>query len=105
MNKLEHKKKKRKKGMESILNNKIYKRAYSNTEYDLLISPIVRNINIVKQGIFMNFAINVQLLIAAFYFGNSGDSLGFIAGSFDLPGAQLIQQNNYRHSDELSQIS
>ena len=90
--------------MESISNNKVYKKVYNNIEYDILISPIARNINIVRNRIFMNFAINVQFLLAAFYLGHSGDSLGFIAGSLDLPGAQLIRQNYYRHSDKLSLV-
>lgn len=50
----------------------------------------------------MNFAINVQFLLAVFQLGHSGDYLGFIAGSLDLPGAQLIRKNYYSHSDELS---
>ena len=86
------------------MNKKVYKSVYNNTEYDLLISPILRNIDIVRQRTFMNFAINVQFLLAAFYLRHSGDSLGFIAGSLDLPGAHLIRNNYYRHSDELSTV-
>ena len=62
------------------------------------------NIAVVRQRTFMHFAMNVQVLLAAFYLGHSGDSLGFIAASLDLPGAQLIRQNYFRHSDELSEV-
>ena len=84
---------------ESISNKKAYIRPRQN---ELILSPSVRDVNIVRQRKFMNFAVNVQFLLAAFYLGHSGDSLGFIAGSLDLPDAQLLRQNYYRHSNELS---
>ena len=101
---LVHKQKKMKVRVESIPAKKVYKRVYNSTEYDILISPIVRDIKITARRTFMNFAINVQFLLSAFYLGHSGDSLGFIAGSLDLPDAQLMRQNYYRHSEELSVV-
>ena len=66
---------------------KIYRR-----EHDLLVSPMIRADNIARHRLFMNYQINIQLLLAAYYLGHSGDSLSFIAGSLNLPQAQHIRQ-------------
>ena len=79
--------------MDSVSNNKVYKRCYNDTYCDVLISPIFRNINIKRQHTCMNYAMNVQFSLTAFHIGHLGDSLGFIGGSLDLPEAQLLRQN------------
>ena len=40
-------------------------------------------------------------MLSAFYIGHSGDTLGFLAGSLDLPETQSVRHQYYRHSDEL----
>lgn len=68
----------------------------------MFVSPMVRNINILRQGTFMNYTVNVQFLLCAYYLGHSGDSLGFIAACLDLLKAHNIRAHYYKNSDELS---
>lgn len=50
----------------------------------------------------MDYTINVQFLLYAYYLGHSGDSLGFVAVSLNPAKAYLIRQNYYIHSNKLS---
>lgn len=46
----------------------------------------------------LSYNINIQFLIAVFYMGTSGDCLGFIAGSLDLPNAEAMRDYYYQYS-------
>ena len=91
------KRKKWEKISDSTLNSTIYQ-----TEYNIFIAPLVRQVAIKRERSFMNYAINVQFLLAAFYIGQSGNSLDFLMGSLDLPNAQTMHQHYYRNSEEVA---
>ena len=72
--KMVHKNKKVKVRNDRRTQHKVYRRVENHHQ---LISPLVRNVQLNKRGLFMNYTLNVQLLLSAFYIGHSGDTLGF----------------------------
>lgn len=86
----------KRKRRKEILDTSIYSTIYQ-TENDLLISPLVRQVEIKRERSFMNYAVNVQFLLAAFYIGHSGNTLDFLMGSLDLPNAQTMHQHYYQN--------
>lgn len=72
------------------------------TDNDIFVSPVLRDIEMLRQHVFLNYTIYVQYLLFEYYLGHSGDSLGFIAASIDLPEAQttnstiIVALTNYR---------
>ena len=52
----------------------------------------------------MNYAVNVQFILAVFYIGHSGKTLDFLMGSLDLPNAQTMHQHYYQNADEVAMI-